>query len=200
MLNSAPPITFPDVKVFMGDDVTQPSDATYTNLLWQNLDTTARTGRMKDVCWADCEEVEEGKLIKDPGCLSDCFPADHCLTSLVRDFRGVCPGSYPSKYFPQLWFTSDTTCSFIEEGDLHFSASDHYRIKRGLCSAETEALLLDQENCVQTLLSQPDNILNTLNTIIWSTCSWQTWQVWTKAATTTTKPFGHYFYEHLINI
>ena len=49
VLNPASPITFPDVKVFMGDDVTQPSVATYSNLLWQNLDTTARTSRMKNI-------------------------------------------------------------------------------------------------------------------------------------------------------
>ena len=114
---------------------------------------------LKDLCFADCDGVGEGKFLKHPGCLADCFPADHCLTSLVRDFTGVCPGSYPSKYYPQLWFTSDTSCSFLEEGDLHFSASDPYQIKRGLCSAETEALLLDQENCVQHLLSQRDDIL-----------------------------------------
>ena len=156
--------------------------------MWENIGDTKRMKNIaKDVCFSDCEGVGDGKFIKHPGCLADCFPADHCLTSLVRDFRGVCPGSYPSKYFPQLWFTSDTTCSFIEEGDLHFSASDHYRIKRGLCSAETEALLLDQENCVQTLISQPDNILNTLNTIIWSTCSWQSWQAWLEATRTTTE-------------
>ena len=48
-MNPGPPIIFPDVKVFMGDDVTQPSDATYSNLLWQNIDTTARASRMKRV-------------------------------------------------------------------------------------------------------------------------------------------------------
>ena len=142
----------------------------------------------KELCFADCEGVGKGQFLKHPGCLVDCFPDDHCLTSLVSDFRGVCPGSYPSKYFPQLWFTSDTSCSFLEEGDLHFSSSDRYQIKRGLCSAETEALLLDQENCVQPLLSQRDDIVNSLNTLIWSTCTWQTWQAWTKATTTTTKP------------
>ena len=137
----------------------------------------------KELCFADCEGVGKGQFLKHPGCLVDCFPDDHCLTSLVRDFRGVCPGSYPSKYFPQLWFTSDTSCSFLEEGDLHFSASDPYRIKRGLCSAETEALLLDQEDCVQPLLSQRDDILNSLNILIWSTCTWQAWQAWSGAAT-----------------
>ena len=127
--------------------------------------------------------------VKNPRFRKKCTKwTPQCLTSLVRDFTGVCPGSYPSKYFPQLWFTSDTSCSFLEEGDLHFSASDPYQIKRGLCSAETEALLLDQENCVQPLLSQRDDIVNSLNTLIWSTCTWQTWQAWTKATTITTKP------------
>ena len=142
-----------------------------------------------DVCWFDCEGVGEGKFLKDPGCLADCFPADHCLTSLVRDFRGVCPGSYPSKYYPQLWFTSDTSCSFLEEGDLDFSTSDPYQIKRGLCSSETEALLLDQENCVQPLLSQRDDILNSVDHLIRSTCSWQSWQAWSaNIRTSTTEP------------
>ena len=31
------PMTFDDVKVFAGDDYYEPSDASYKNLVWENL-------------------------------------------------------------------------------------------------------------------------------------------------------------------
>ena len=83
----------------------------------------------------------------------------------------------------------DSNCTFLEETDPTFTSREDYQIKTGVCSAQTEALLLEQESCILPLYSQADNILVSLQTLIWSTCSWQTWQAWKPGgpATTTTR-------------
>ena len=153
--------------------------------------TTTRANRLKnlltDRCWVDCELNHN--YVSNPACLLDCFPAGHCLSSLLLDYTGaggVCGGSFTSKYFPDLWPSSDRSCTFLQETDQHFTAREDYQIKTGICSAQTEALLLDQEKCIRPLYSQTESILVSLQTLIWSTCSWQTWQAWKPSPTTTT--------------
>ena len=153
--------------------------------------TTTRVNRLKnlltDRCWVDCELNKN--YVSNPACLLDCFPAGHCLTSLLLDYTGaggVCGGSFTSQYYPGLWPSSDRTCTFLQETDQHFTAREDYQIKTGICSAETEALLLDQEKCILPLYSQTESILVSLQTLIWSSCSWETCQAWKPIPTTTT--------------
>ena len=145
--------------------------------------TTTRISRLKnlltDQCWVDCELNHN--YVSNPACLLDCFPAGHCLSSLLLDYTGaggVCGGSFTSQHYPGLWPSSDRTCTFLQETDQHFTAREDYQIKAGICSAQTEALLLDQEKCIRPLYSQTESILVSLQTLIWSTCSWDTWQAW----------------------
>ena len=147
--------------------------------------TTRQKNLLTDRCWVDCELNHN--YVSNPACLLDCFPAGHCLTSLLLDYTGaggVCGGSFTSKYYPGLWPSSDRTCTFLQETDQHFTAREDYQIKTGICSAETEALLLDQEKCILPLYSQTESILVSLQTLIWSTCSWDTWQAWKPTPTT----------------
>ena len=148
---------------------------------------------LTDQCWVDCEL--NNNYVSNPACLLDCFPAHHCLSSLLLDVTGaggVCRGSFTSQYFSSLWPTSDRTCTFLAETDQDFTAREDHQIKAGLCSAQTEALLVDQEKCILPLYQQADSVLISLKTLIWSTCSWQTFQAWrpleTPEPTTVTSP------------
>ena len=134
---------------------------------------------LTDQCWADCELTDN--YVTNPACLLDCFPAHHCLTSLLLDFTGaggVCGGTFISQYYPGLWPTSDRNCTFLAETDQHFTAREDHQIEAGICSATTEALLLDEKNCIKPLLSQTRKILGNIQYLIWSTCSWKTFQAW----------------------
>ena len=134
---------------------------------------------LTDRCWEDCELTDN--YVSNPACLLDCFPAHHCLTSLLLDYTGaggVCGGTFISQYYPGLWPTSDKNCTFLQETDQHFTAREEHQIEAGICSATTEALLQDQKNCIKPLLSQTTKILGNIQYLIWSTCSWQTFQVW----------------------
>ena len=115
-----------------------------------------------DTCWQDCVGVGALNMVSNPSCLSDCFPPDHCLTSLVRDFTaagGVCPDSYVDRYYSDLWPTSSRSCLYLRDGDTNFDVTDRYRIRTGVCSPQTELALQDQENCVKPLFSQREDIL-----------------------------------------
>ena len=153
-----------------------------------------------DQCWLDCELNNNN--VSNPACLLDCFPAGHCLTSLLLDYTGaggVCGGSYTSQYYPGLWPSSDRTCTFLEQTDPDFTAKDDYQIKTGICSAQTEALLLDQEKCIRPLYNQAEHILVSLQTLIWASCSWHTWQQWKPTTNTSTVqfiPFDHLLLLH----
>ena len=134
---------------------------------------------LTDQCWSDCELTNN--YLSNPACLLDCFPPHHCVSSLLLDFAGaggVCRGSFTSRYFSRLWPTSDRTCTFLDETDPDFTARDDYQIKAGVCSARTEALLVEQEDCIRPLYEQADSILVSLKTLIWSSCSWETFQAW----------------------
>ena len=129
--------------------------------------------------------------VANPACLLDCFPSGHCLSSLLLDYTGaggVCGNSYISQYYPGLWPSSDRNCTFLEETDPSFTNKGDYQIKSGICSARTEALLLEQEKCIQPLYSQTESILVSLQTLIWSTCSWKTWNFWKPIHTKTNSP------------
>ena len=152
----------------------------------------SRARRLKiltDQCWSDCEL--KNNYLTNPACLLDCFPPHHCVSSLLLDFAGaggVCRGSFTSRYFSALWPTSHRSCSFLTETDRQFTARDDYQIKEGICSAKTEALLLDQENCILPLYEEASSVLLSLQTLIWSSCSWQTFQAWRPSASASPQP------------
>ena len=145
-----------------------------------------RKNILTDQCWVDCELNHN--YVSNPACLMDCFPSGHCLSSLLLDFTGaggVCGGSYVSKFYPDLWPSSDRSCTFLEH--QHSSGEDDdFQIKEGICSKETEALLMNQEKCVDTLYDQAESILVSLQTLIWATCSWDTVRAFKPTPTTTT--------------
>ena len=121
----------------------------------------------------------KNNYVATPACLLDCFPSGHCLSSLLLDYTaagGVCGGSYISQYYPDLWPASDMNCTFLEKTDKKFTDKDDYQIKVGICSKRTEKLLYDQDNCIRTLYEQSENILVSLQTLIWSSCTWDAWQ------------------------
>merc|ERR1711953_325340 len=146
-----------------------------------------QTNILTDRCWLDCKL--NNNYVSNPACRMDCFPSGHCLSSLLLDYAGaggVCGGSYVSKFYPDLWPSSDRSCSFLQHQHSSGEADDDFQIKEGICSAETEALLLDQEKCVRTLYDQADSILISVQTLIWATCSWDTVRAWKPTPTTTT--------------
>ena len=101
----------------------------------------------------------------EPTCLADCFPADHCLSSLIADYQaagGVCRGSYMANNFPEVVQVSDQDCE-IDGQDI------------GLCSERTKELLRDQENCVIPIWSQKRSITLTTVNLIGSMCDYQTY-------------------------
>ena len=53
--------------------------------------TTTRVSRQKNIltdqCWVDCHLNHN--YVSTPACLLDCFPAGHCLTSLLLDYTGA---------------------------------------------------------------------------------------------------------------
>ena len=110
-------------------------------------------------------------FMKDPFCLNDCYPDaadDHCLNALLDDFRqagGICQDSWMDYKYPGEWPVSSRQCTLDERGG----------VLEGLCSAKTEALLLDQENCVLPLFSQKLDVWVTIDNLILSMCKNETW-------------------------
>ena len=146
-----------------------------------------QTNILTNQCWVDCELNHN--YVSNPACLLDCFPSNHCLSSLLLDYTGaggVCGGSYVSKFYPDLWPSSDRSCTFLQHQYSTGEADDDFQIKEGICSKETEALLLDKEKCVDTLYDQAESILVSLQTLIWATCSWDTVRAFKPTPTTTT--------------
>ena len=83
------------------------------------INTTTRVSRKKNIlteqCWLDCELYNN--YVYNPACLLDCFPAGHCLTSLLLDYTGaggVCEGSFTSQYYPETLIRQDL---YIPGGD-----------------------------------------------------------------------------------
>ena len=116
-------------------------------------------------CWWKYEV--HGRFLLPPSCISDCYAADHCLSSLIADYQaagGICQGSELDLYYPGLFNVSDQPCEFDDNG----------RIVRGLCSDRTKELLSDQENCVYPIYSRKESLTETTYELIKSMCDYQT--------------------------
>ena len=104
-----------------------------------------------------------------PTCLADCFPTDHCLSSLLADYQaagGICRGSYLDiGVLP----VSDQTCEF------EYDIFNRPRPVTGLCSERTQNLLRDKENCAIQILSQKSRMYWTVLGLIFSMCERQTY-------------------------
>ena len=101
-----------------------------------------------------------------PTCMADCYPADHCLSSLLADYEaagGVCAGFFGLLDFPGVYQESELQCEFDNYG---------YPV-RGLCSERTLELLRDQENCVIPIYSAKYSIWFTIRIMILSMCDYQ---------------------------
>ena len=147
-----------------------------------------------DECWSDCSMTSN--FISNPACLLDCFPAHHCLTSLLLDIAGaggICGGTFINSHYPELWPKSQRNCTFLEETEDNFTSMDDYQIKDGLCSATTEALLRDEKSCITPLYKQSKTIIGNLQYLIWSTCSWKTFHEWRPTPTTVRSPLSNPF-------
>ena len=138
----------------------------------------------REECWWSCEvrRVEEPfapgiyyPLIPEPSCLSDCYPADHCLSSLLADYHsagGICQGSRMDVIYPGLFPVSNKSCELYEAEDFYFD----FEVKRGLCSERTQELLTtDQLDCIRPLWNQKLSIFWTADFLIESLCGQQTW-------------------------
>ena len=90
-----------------------------------------------DECWWDCH-VEKLELsyrlgffrtfIPDPSCLTDCYPADHCLSLLLADYQaagGICRGSYLDVFLPGLFPVSNKTCKYYNSEDCECTVNDY---------------------------------------------------------------------------
>ena len=136
----------------------------------------------REECWWSCgiQRVEDSftpglfiPFIPDPSCLSDCYPADHCLSALLEDYKaagGICRGSFLDVLAPGLFPVSSQSCELYNpEEECDCTLNDFYNnvctfeqtiaadcywlresdVKRGLCSERTKQLLTtDQQNCI----------------------------------------------------
>ena len=115
----------------------------------------------REECWWDCykDQYFYDEFLLPPSCLADCYPPDHCLSSLLADYQaagGICPGSYLDVYYAVP--VSNQSC---ENHDL--------------CSERTKLLLMDQENCVHPIYNQKESMFNTIHRLIESMCDYQTY-------------------------
>ena len=162
-------------------------------------------------CWWTCTiEVAEYSLdlgsyanfITNPSCLTSCYPADHCLTSVLEDYKsaqGICRGSFLDVAFPGLFPVSDQPCELYNPEECDCTLEDYYNnfcteeetvaancwwwekvnnaydVRRGLCSEKTQELLQHQDNCIIPSFSQNSVIFYTTLTLVRSLCDWRTW-------------------------
>ena len=101
--------------------------------------------------------------------MADCYPADHCLSSLLADYQaagGICQGSFLDIYYPGDFPVTDSC-----EVDPYYP----YSVLTGLCSEQTQELLRDQDNCVIPIFSQKESIYLTTRELIYSMCDYQTY-------------------------
>ena len=131
-------------------------------------------------CWWDCQiqrlENPENpeqffEFITNLPCLEDCYPPDHCLSSLLADYKaagGICKGSFLDVNYPGLYNTSQDDCLLLQVDGLQTA------IISGLCSEKTRELLVDQENCIRPLWSQKFSIFWTSNSLVQSLCDFET--------------------------
>ena len=127
-----------------------------------------------------------------PTCLTDCYPEDHCLSSLLADYQsagGICRGSHADINFPGLFPISDQSCEFdtlecwcnFDDFLNNFCTYEEYLaancpndpvVVRGLCSQRTQELLRDRENCIIPIYSQKTSIFTTTYHLIRSMCDY----------------------------
>ena len=132
---------------------------------------------IRELTWNPGEELEWLVFITNPSCLEDCYPPDHCLSSLLADYKaagGVCKGSFLEIKFPGLYPVSDKPCELYQDDDFYYD----YEVQTGLCSQQTEELLLNQENCIYPLNSQTFDIWQTTDFLIYSLCTADTYINW----------------------
>ena len=128
----------------------------------------------REECWWDCglQRVDGDTYLLPPSCLADCFPTDHCLSSLLADYQaagGICQGGYMDRNYPGVFPVSDQTCEF-DVNQFGWTT-----LVRGLCSERTQELLQDQENCIIPIYSQKPSIKLTTENLIRSMCDQQIW-------------------------
>ena len=117
-------------------------------------------------CWWNCYQYVI--FVLPPACLSDCYPADHCLSALIAEYQavgGVCRGSYLDIVYNGVFNVSDQHC------DVDVASTN---VVKGLCSNRTQELLRDQGNCVIPVWNQKEYILNTARDLIGSMFGQQT--------------------------
>ena len=127
-----------------------------------------------DECWWKCQIADQSDSFSaqtffvPPTCMADCFPDDHCISSLLADYEavgGVCPGYFGNDLYPGVYQESDQQCEF----------DDYGFVVRGLCSLRTLELLRDQENCVIPIFSLKRGIYFTIRIMILSMCGYETY-------------------------
>ena len=117
--------------------------------------------------------------ISDLQCLEDCYPASHCLNSVLADYRtagGVCQNSWLDIFFPGVFSTSPTPCVFHQPDDYYWITD----IKTGLCSEKSQQLIRDYDNCGKPLLGDKFVISRVANDLIYSLCDFDTWLAFVK--------------------
>ena len=101
--------------------------------------------------------------------MADCYPADHCLSSLLVDYQaagGVCPWfGLANNGWEGVFNYTDQQCEYDVYG----------YVERGLCSARTLELLKNQEKCVLPIWSQKWSIFWTTREMIFALCGYQTY-------------------------
>ena len=132
------------------------------------------TGGREECSW-DCLILRFGfNFVFNLDCLDDCYPPDHCLSSLLRDYNtagGICRGGFFDVRYPGLYRVSNQPCEFFQD-----ESNKVWDIKTGLCSSETEELLRDQKKCIRPLYTGEDSILDTVYRLILSMCRLDVWE------------------------
>ena len=215
-------ILIPILNIFFVDVSTYISEQERHRL--ENDPLCGLTTGGSEECWWRCniQRVEHPlrpgiflKLILNPSCLSECYPADHCLSSLLADYQaagGICQGSWLDLNYPGLLPVSNQACELFTPGDCDCTFEDYlnfvcteeetlaadcwwweyygFPVARGLCSDRTQQLLRDQERCIHPIWSEKLSITHTTHDLIRSLCDYQTWLDW-KPAPVDTKRSGY---------
>merc|ERR1711892_326769 len=125
-------------------------------------------------CYFDCvstkNRVSSVRLIKNLGCLEDCFDSKlgkRCLRGLIDDVErdGVCNVGSETGINPGAGvYTANSSCGQYSANPLDPN------ISKGTCRKETEDELITDE-CQQFITRQPPIIMNTATELISSACT-----------------------------
>jgi len=125
-------------------------------------------------CYFDCvstkNRVSSVRLIKNLGCLEDCFDSKlgkRCLRGLIDDVErdGVCNVGSETGINPGAGvYTANSSCGQYSANPLDPN------ISKGTCSPDTEEKLVTDE-CRQFITRQPPIIMNTATELISSACT-----------------------------